>query len=88
MSFSTSGTYRILYTPANNFDSLGDIFGAVNVGYASGKWVVETENEDYDYYNIDVPALQTFTILEDIDLTNLDLGEALPWFTANTTKLS
>lgn len=83
MSFSTTNTYGIQYTPANNFDSLGGEHRAHIVGYTSEKWVV-------CYYDTitDVPALQTFTILEDIDLTNLDLGEALPWFTANTTKLS
>lgn len=79
----------IRYLPFENFASIIGGKEVSNCGYIDEQWKVQpTDGED-----IVVPALQTFTVLEDIDLssawndTEIE-QQILTWFTANTTKLS
>lgn len=80
---------RIRYGPSENFTSLIENEEVGECGYLDGQWGVKQLTLEIT----DVPALQTLTILEDIDLTsvwnNTEIEQAiLSWFTANTTKLS
>lgn len=80
---------RIMYDPRENFASLIENQEVDKCGYLDGQWGVKPK---YSSITV-VPALQTFTILEDIDLSSAwndtEIEQAiLSWFTANTTKLS
>ena len=78
----------ITYYPPENFTSLSGDGEVAVCGYVYEQWAVVQASDD----TIEVPALQTFTILEDIDLSewnDTEIEQAiLSWFTANTTKLS
>ena len=78
-----------MYDPRENFASLIENQEVDECGYLDGQWGVKPK---YSSITV-VPALQTFTILEDIDLSSAwndtEIEQAiLSWFTANTTKLS
>ena len=79
----------ITYYPPENFTSLIGNQEVTECGYLDGQWEVASSSGEIR----EVPALQTFTILEDINLTSewndTEIEQAiLTWFTANTTKLS
>ena len=79
----------ITYYPHENFTSLIGNQEVTECGYLDGQWKVASSSDEIR----EVPALQTFTILEDINLTSewneAEIEQAiLTWFTANTTKLS
>lgn len=83
----------ITYEPRENFASLAELLEGGEevdeVGYQNGEWYI---SGTFSYYAHE-PSLQTFIVLEDINLTsewnNTEIEQAiLTWFTANTTKLS
>lgn len=91
----TSGirVFRINYLPPQNFASLAELVEegeeVDEVGYQNGEWYI---SGTFSYYAQE-PSLQTFIVLEDINLTSewndTEIEQAiLTWFTANTTKLS
>lgn len=90
----TSGirVFKIGYLPSQNFVSLAEFLEegeeVDEVGYQNGEWYI---SGTFSYYAQE-PSLQTFAILEDIDLSewnDTEIEQAiLSWFTANTTKLS
>lgn len=80
---------RIYYEPRENFSSLIGGEEVAVCGYIDEQWKVQPSYEE----DTVVPALQTFTVLEDIDLSSRDNGTdisqaIITWFTTNTTKLS
>lgn len=88
ISFSATRNW-ITYYPPENFASLIENEEVDVCGYIYEQWVVAKLSGGIT----EVPSLQTFIVLEDIDLISLEgdteLEQAvLTWFTANTTKLS
>ena len=80
---------QVRYDPCENFASLIGDNEVEWCGYIDMQWGVQETYKDVTA----IPAIQTFTILEDIDLSsawnNTEIEQAiLSWFTANTTKLS
>lgn len=84
---------KIRYEPSKNFASLAELVEegeeVDEVGYQNGEWYI---SGTFSYYAQE-PSLQTFIVLEDINLTSVwndtEIEQAiLTWFTANTTKLS
>lgn len=81
------GNTEIAYSPIENFSSLVDNNEVDFVGYTNDAWKIIHSAGEY----ADIPSLQTFTVLENINLEiwGKDAAEQiLTWFTANTTKLS
>lgn len=83
------GNNEITYYPSENFTSLIGDKEVNECGYICQQWGVIEPSGDIT----EVPALQTLTILEDINLTSVwndtEIEQAiLTWFTDNTTKLS
>lgn len=82
---------RIMYDPRENFSSLIENEEVDECGYLAGQWGIKPKYGDTAI--VVVLTLQTFIVLEDIDLTSVwndaEIEQAiLSWFTANTTKLS
>lgn len=81
------GNTEIAYSPIENFSSLVENNEVDFVGYTAEAWQIIHSAGEY----ADIPSLQTFTVLENINLEiwGKDAAEQiLTWFTTNTTKLS
>lgn len=79
---------HIRYYPPENFSSLIEGNNSDFAGYDDGKWGVQQQYKPIT----EISSIQTFTVLEDYDLSKWQSTEIeqaiLTWFTTNTIKLS